>query len=111
MALKLSSYADDSESGGAEISLMGLFRFATRTDRWIVFGGIVSGILAGCLQPLPGFLSGKMANLLINYGQKQQHSDQLIHNGMIVVVATGIIGLGLVITTFMKVSSSLRVHT
>ncbi|KAI3637877.1 hypothetical protein MIR68_004526 [Amoeboaphelidium protococcarum] len=66
---KSSTSPDSAAKDTSMISYIGLFRYADTLDKFLIFGGSLSGVAYGVIQPLISVFLGGVVNALLEYAQ------------------------------------------
>ncbi|CAG9761758.1 unnamed protein product [Ceutorhynchus assimilis] len=90
-------------------SFLGLYRFATGPERWFLYFGIFSALVAGGIQPLNNVLFGGLTDTVVNYARNcldptsttcSEAGEALLDGIKYFAMWNSILGVGILITSY-----------
>nr|ARE67135.1 P-glycoprotein 13 [Haemonchus contortus] len=81
------------------VSIFGLFRYATKWDRFCIFIGVICSIISGVSQPIMALVSGRVTNVLLVYPPNSKEFRNEAYENVYIFLGIGVFVL---ITNFIQ---------
>lgn len=93
-------FVDAEEEAITNSSFIGLYRFSTRCDKFLLFIGVINALVSGALQPLNNILFGDLIQEIVNYAIGLSSAEIMMEAIRYFALWNTVIGIGIFITSY-----------
>ncbi|XP_030753782.1 ATP-dependent translocase ABCB1 [Sitophilus oryzae] len=93
-------FVDAEEEAITNSSFIGLYRFSTRCDKFLLFIGVINALVSGALQPLNNILFGDLIQEIVNYAIGLSSAETMMEAIRYFALWNTVIGIGIFITSY-----------
>ncbi|CAD5231285.1 unnamed protein product [Bursaphelenchus okinawaensis] len=79
-----------------------LFKYASKSDKLLIYTGITTAIISGCIQSLSAVTSGKFATAMLDFDSNTIDKETLWDRGFFMMKLNMVIGVAVMLTSFVS---------